>query len=377
MDFRMVNLMANEEPLNILERGAEEWNLWRKENPDRWVSLRKIALTWPNLAGFDLHKVDLGGAVLLAANLTGVDLTGADLRGANLTQSNLTKAKLNKADMRNANFFSAVFNEAEIHTAYFGDANLEMASFVGADLRGTNMVGADLSKADFTGADLTGVIMWDARLVRTNFERANLTNCAVHGISAWGLNLEGATQSGIIITPPREEPKITVDNLAVAQFVYLLLTNQEIRNVIDTITSKVILILGRFTPERKLILDALREGLRKYDYLPIIFDFDKPASRDITETISTIAHMARFVIADITEAKSIPQELQAIVPNLPSVPVQPLLLASEEEYGMFEHFKKYPWVLETYFYSNIEELITHLEEKVINPPNLKARELHS
>jgi hypothetical protein len=117
---------------------------------------------------------------------------------------------------------------------------------------------------------------------------------------------------------------ITVDNLEVAQFIYLLLHNEKIREVIDTITSKVVLILGRFTPERKAVLDAMREELRRRNYLPILFDFEKPARRDLTETVSTLAHMARFIIADITEAKSIPQELQRIVLDLPSVGSTPL-----------------------------------------------------
>ena len=137
--------------------------------------------------------------------------------------------------------------------------------------------------------------------------------------------------------------------------------------MIDTITSKVVLILGRFTPERKKILDALRVELRRRNYLPVLFDFSKPKSRDSTETISTLAHLTRFIIADITDAKSIPQELQAIVPNLPSVPVQPLLLASEKEYGMFDHFEQYPWVLKPYRYRNVGALLLNLNKKVISP----------
>jgi hypothetical protein len=127
-----------------------------------------------------------------------------------------------------------------------------------------------------------------------------------------------------------------VDNIKVAQFVYLLLNNEEIRDVIDTITSKAVLILGRFSPERKIILDRLREELRKRHYLPIMFDFEKPKYRNTIETIRTLAGMSKFIIADLTDAKSVVQELQAIVPDFPSVPVRFIIIKSQKEPGMFD-----------------------------------------
>ena len=90
------------------------------------------------------------------------------------------------------------------------------------------------------------------------------------------------------------QPAITVDNLKIAQFIYLLLDNAEIRDVINTLTTKSALILGRFTPERKTILNAIRHELRKHDYVPLLFDFDAPISRDITETVTTLAPLARL-----------------------------------------------------------------------------------
>jgi hypothetical protein len=196
-------------------------------------------------------------------------------------------------------------------------------------------------------------------------------------LSAWRLKLEGAKQQNLIITKPGE-PEITVHNIEVAQYVYLLLHNEKVRDVIDTtITSKIVLMLGRFTPERKAVLDALREELRGRDYLPIRFDFDKPASRDITETISLLARMARFVLADITDARIIPQELNVIVPDLPSVPVQPLLLKESGEYGMFEHYTRYPWVLPIHRYDTQDQLITALGKQVIEPAERMAFELRA
>ena len=119
------------------------------------------------------------------------------------------------------------------------------------------------------------------------------------------MGLPRAKQQNLIITR-NDEPEITVDNIEVAQFIYLLLHNETIRDVIDTVTSKVVLILGRFTDERKAVLDTLREELRKRDYLPILPDFAVPATRDITETVSLPGRMARFIIADLTDPSSIP-----------------------------------------------------------------------
>src|SRR5262249_50064942 len=224
------------------------------------------------------------------------------------------------------NLSGAILRRAFLVTAILAGADLSEANLSKASLNAANLIGADLRKAILGGADLTR-----ANLIETDFSGADLTGCRIYGVSAWRLKLEKTQQQNLVITR-EDEPAITVDNIEVAQFIYLLLHNQKVRDVIDTITSKVVLILGRFTDDRKKVLDALREELRKRNYLPILFDFSVPATRDITETISLLARMARFVVADITDARSIPQELAVIVPDLPSVPVQPLLLEGSAEY---------------------------------------------
>jgi len=320
-----------------------------------------------DLRGADLHNARLYGALLRGADLTQANLRGADLRRADLRGADLRETDLNGTliDDSTQMYYRwrlvwEIVNEGAV------GRNLRKANLSGANLRRVDLSGADLSEADLSGAKLER-----ATLVDTNLKEANLTGCSIYGISAWDLNLEGATQIDLIISPS-DEPVITVDNLEVAQFIYLLLHNEKIRSVIDTITSKVVLILGRFTPERKVVLDAMRDELRQR---PALFDFEKPSSRDLTETISTLAHMARFVIADITDARSIPQELQRIVPDLPSVPVQPLIASSDYEYGMFEHIRRYPWVLDTYQYDSLDELLDALKERVIDPADDKAKEL--
>ncbi len=381
--------MANEEHLKILKQGVEAWNRWRQENPDVQPDLVEADLSEADLGRADLGEADLNGANLRGAylgeaDLGGADLNGANLRGAYLSQADLSGAHLSEADLIEADLIGAYLSGAYLDGAHLRGAYLSQADFSGVDLSEADLVEADLSGADLSRADLSGANLGranldranltQATLVGTDFTNAILTGCSIYGISAWDINLKGAAQSDLTISP-YGQPTITVDGLRVAQFIYLLLDSKEIRAVVDTITAKVVLILGRYTPERKAVLDALREELRRRDYLPILIDFEKPGSRDLTETISTLARMARFVIADITGAKSILQELERIVPDLPSVPVQPLIAGSDYEYGMFEHFRRYAWVLETCQYASPDELLGALDEKVISPAERKAKEL--
>src|SRR5262249_41350554 len=152
------------------------------------------------------------------------------------------------------------------------------------DLHRANLSQADLSGANLLGATLIGADLRNAKLNKADLRGADLTGAYIFGASTWQLKLEGTKQQNLVITEPGE-PEITADDIEVAQFLYLLIHNEKLRKVIDTITSKVVLILGRFTAECKAALDAMRETLRKRDLLPVIFDFAIPASRDETETV--------------------------------------------------------------------------------------------
>jgi hypothetical protein len=351
--------MANPEHVAKLKEGVEAWNNWRKENPDVELDFRQA----------DLHRVDVALINLSRANLSEANLGGADLLGTNLSKTSLIAANISGTKLHTADLSGANLSHASLFRA-----NLYKANLSGANLRKAVLLEARLYKTDLSGADLSGADLTYASLIGTNFEGANLTGCSVYGISAWDTRLEEAIQSNLVITP-HNQSAIQVDNLEVAQFVYLLLNNERIRNVIDTITSKVVLILGRFTPDRKPVLDAIREELRKRDYLPILFDFQKPDSKDLTGTITTLANMARFIIADLTDPASVPHELAMIVPNT-LVPVQTIVLEGQHEYAMFRDLKtRYHWVLEPYKYESEPLLLAQLNEKVIAPAEAKARQL--
>ena len=365
--------MNKAQQLSLLQASSvDEWNRWRAANSNTYLDLNGI-----NLMGQDLRGVNLAGVSLLEANLVKANLSRANLSRASLVGAHLMSADLTESDLHLAQLVNAQLGQTKLTRAILTGADLTSANLSYSNLNDTNLDNADLTLACLLGADLRGASLIEASLtgasvVDANLEGAVLTGAYVYGISAWDVKLEGAIQTSLVIC---RQPEITVDNLEVAQFIYLLLNNTRIRRVIETITSKTVLILGSFASERKATLEALRTALRRHDYVPILFDFEKPRTRDYTETVSTLAHMARFVIADLTDPRSIPQELTAIIPRLLSVPVRPILLGSHQEWAMFSDLLRSPQVLPPFHYSDDAMLVSCLEAEIIAPAEQRAREM--
>jgi hypothetical protein len=115
-----------------------------------------------------------------------------------------------------------------------------------------------------------------------------------------------------------------------------------------------VLILGRFSEDRKPILDAILDELRNHDYLPIMFDFDPTTNQTIIETVKTLAGLSRFVIADITDARRVPHELLIIDTHCRTVAVRLIKKRGEPEYGMLD-FRNSPWFVKgRYEYEDAE-----------------------
>ncbi len=245
-----------------------------------------------------------------------------DLRGVNLSHCNLRRANLRDCDLRGTLLRSAILSEANLSDA---------------KLQGANLRAASLRRAKLHRAQLQGAVLRHVSCVETDFERANLRGAEIYGIAAWHIKGKPEDQSNLIVRAHRTGPAITVDNLEVAQFVFLLLDNPSIRDVIETVGCKAVLILGRFKPERKAVLDALRDCLRDLGFVPILLDFDVPRNKDVFETVRVLASMVRFVIADISEATSVIQEVTMIVENYRMVPVQPILQGGFDTWAMFRH----------------------------------------
>jgi hypothetical protein len=167
--------MANQEQLEILEKGVECWNAWRCNHSTESI---------------DLNNAFLVDAVLDSASLRGADLNRANLSGAHLNHASLSGASLSGANLIGADLTCADLVDANLSGAKLSDATLVAAGLVGAKLVGTDLNGANLSRANLISAhligtaltktNLTGVILGSGRNGSAIFADVNL--CEVIGL---------------------------------------------------------------------------------------------------------------------------------------------------------------------------------------------------
>jgi hypothetical protein len=140
--------MANKKHLDMLKKGVNAWNRWRKDNPEiTRPDLVQAELGGESLQGVDFRAVSIHNAKLSGADFSGADLIAADLAYADLSRTNLSQTLLQLTKLEGANLL---------------DANLYAANLFGADLRRANLNGANLTdsvigECRFEDNDLSGV----------------------------------------------------------------------------------------------------------------------------------------------------------------------------------------------------------------------------
>jgi uncharacterized protein YjbI with pentapeptide repeats len=380
--------MTQNEYIEILKKGVNVWNKWRLNNIGFCPTFHQIQLENYNFASYNFEGTSFYGCKLKGCNfdnanfskaLISSDCSNSSFRGVNMKSANIVGGNISFSNFSGSNLKNIVIEESNANNSKFVNVDLRRAvlwsSFINADFTGSCLIGTSLKWTNLTNAILINVDLRETQLVDTILIDATLQDCNIHGISTWNLKTDGCLQLNLVISKPSDNALITVDNIEIAQFINLLLDNKKIRDVIDTVSSKAVLILGRFTTERKDILDSIKNQLREYGYLPILFDFEKPKNRDTQETITTLARLSKFIIADITDPKSIPQELTAISAELTSVPIKPIILKGNEPWGMFDAIRRKANVLDVFEYDGKIDLIQSLKLNVIDPVEEKLIKL--
>ena len=172
-----------------------------------------------------------------------------------------------------------------------------------------------------------------------------------------------------------ERESAVQDVVALAQ----QMEGEELSQMLSDISQRSILILGRFTDKRKVVLEAIKKAFATppRQYVPILFDFEKPGDRDLIETDRRFAAVSRFIVADLSDPNSVPAELQAVVPDFPSVPVVLIIEASQREYPVVDHILRMDHVVKPIVkYRNKDHLIQILDEQILAPAETLYAKLH-
>ena len=284
-----------DDPAEVVLKGAATWNDWRARNPG------SVTFANPNW----YKSPGRGGAQVKGRNIL-------DFAGINLSDADVLHATAEGLDLHGAVIEDTVFDEGDF----------SRASFAGATFRRTRFTKTILTGASFDGASFVDCNLDRVNLVGASFQVKEITETVVYGIAAWDLKTDpNMRQSKLVVertygfysemiaagTVP-----LTVDDIELAQFVYYLTNHRKMRDTLNVLNERGVLLLGRFKGGGLERLHALREWFAGRQYMAMIFDFARPDNLDLVETVVTMAGLSRFVVADLSGPR-VPEEVRAIV----------------------------------------------------------------
>jgi len=320
--------------------------------------LRYIDFSLENFFKASIKYIKEGKAI-------GPNFSNADLTGANFFQAFLISTNFKGATIKNADFLDSTPMRSN-----FENSIIIGSSFIGADLWGSNFRFSKIENSDFYGSNLTNV----------NLSNTVMNNCKIYGVSAWGIKRNENTKTRNLIISPKnsKDVLITVDDIELAQFIYLILDNKKISNLITTMRTKIVLLLGSFyddgkskiTPKK--VIDKIKEILPKYNLIPIVFDFSNSEKQDLISTVRTLALLSSFIIVDLSAPAGQLFELGTLVQTTP-IPFIPIASISTKHITSMIQEKglgNYHWFCKDYFRYSLEgykKQIPEIIEKRIIP----------
>lgn len=303
----------------IILQGAPIWNQWRKENMESVHFANPVWYDCPDRNGVQIkgrNRLDFSGLELTNVSIHNAFAEGLNIQGSKIAHCHFEEGNFAGADFSNAEFVNTTFNKTIL-----ADANFDGASFVNCNLNRINITNA-------------------------NFCLREIRETVVYGVSAWDLKTcDEMKQSRLIIEKTYElysdiiangKIPLMVDNIELAQFIYYLSNHKKMRDVLNILNAKGVLLLGQFKDGGLERLYKLYDWLKEKNYMPMIFDFERPVNMDYTETVITMAGLSKMIIADLSGG-SVPQELHATLTNFQ----KPIIAYSKTgAYSMFKDLKR-------------------------------------
>lgn len=329
--------MIQVDPLNILKHGAKIWNNWRDHHPG---PLDFASPHWHD-------SMECGGMPSKGANCL-------DFSGVHLCDVNIYSAFAEGLNLRGAVFENTVIEEGDF----------SRCDFSGATFRNTRFNKTILTQSTFEGATFNNCNLNRVNLTGADFRVREICETVVYGLSAWDLNTSTESrQSKLVIEKTYEfysdliqqgQIPMMVDDIELAQFVYYLSDHKKMRQTLNILNDRGVLLLGRFQEGGLARLDGIRQWFQERGFTPMMFDFARPDNLSLTETVVTMAGLSKFILVDLS-GPSVPAELQAILSQIKKplmVFGDPYALAAD----LADHTRVFP--LE----GNDEQLLASIEQ---------------